>query len=88
MDAGGLGSPVPGPPAPDDRADDSDMAAMTALTVSTSNGHGMSLRAQAERKALDYLNEHGVLPSENALAGLAQCSRGTARNALAPLRKG
>jgi hypothetical protein len=84
MDAGGLGSPVPGPPVHDD---DSDMAAMTALTVSGSNGHGMSLRAQAERKALDYLAEHGRLPSVSVLTDMGPWKLGTARNALAPLRK-
>lgn len=58
------------------------------LALANGNGHGVTLRAQAEREALRYLEENGVLPSENVLAGLARCSRGTARNALAPLRKG
>jgi hypothetical protein len=75
-DAGGPGdhpvSPNPGPSAP-------------ALN---GNGHGETLKAQAEREALEYLKEHGELPSENVLAGLAGCSRGTARNALMPLRRG
>jgi hypothetical protein len=77
-DAGGSDSPVPGPSAP----------GLAALADSNGNGHGVTLKAQAEREALAYLERHGVLPSENVLAGLAGCSRGTARNALTPLKKG
>jgi hypothetical protein len=81
-DAGGSGSPVPGPPVHDDGSD------MAALADGNGNGHGVTLKAQAEREALAYLERHGVLPSENVLAGLAGWKRGTARNALTPLRKG
>jgi hypothetical protein len=56
--------------------------------ASNGNGHAVTLKQRAEDEALRYLEDHGVLPSENVLAGLAQCSRGTARNALVPLRKG
>ena len=78
-DAGGSDAPGPGsgPSAP----------GLAAMAHANGNGHGMTLKAQAEREAKRYLKENGVLPSENALAGLARCSRGTARNALAPLRE-
>lgn len=78
--AGGSGgrTPAPGPSAPD----------LAPLAHANGNGHAITLKAQAEREALRYLKENGELPSENALARLAQCSRGTARNALAPLREG
>jgi hypothetical protein len=83
-DAGGSGEdPVPvrnpGPSALD---------SLPALAHANGNGHGVTLKKRAEDEALKYLEDHGVLPSENVLAGLAQCSRGTARNALAPLKKG
>jgi len=82
-DADGSGDPVPvrnpGPSAPD---------SLPALAHANGNGHAVTLKAQAEREARRYLELHGALPSENVLAGLAGCSRGTARNALEPLRKG
>jgi len=91
-DGSGDSVPVrnPDPSAPDDTPDDSDMAGVTALTVGDSNGDGMSLRAQAEKAAKDYLAKHGELPTEKELTAMGQgrWKRGTAYNALAPLRKG
>jgi len=72
----------------DPESDPSAPDSIPALADSNGNGHAVTLKAQAERAALDYLKDNGVLPSENVLAGLARCSRGTARNALAPLKKG
>lgn len=70
-------TPQPGPAAP-------------ALAAVAANGHGdlPTLVAKADREAREYLAEHGVLPSENVLARQVGCSRGTARNALVPLRRG
>jgi hypothetical protein len=80
LSAGGSGglAPEPDPSAP----------GLAELADSNGNGHGVTLKKQAEREARRYLAANGVLPSENVLAGLARCSRGTARNALAPLKKG